>query len=103
MKKRITAVLVLAAGLTTVVATLTGGAAGGTDRTAAKSITVWLQTDAQADNWKPIVAAATAAFQKENPGVSVNIQYQTWGAHLQKFDASLAGGEGPRGVGRGDT
>jgi N,N'-diacetylchitobiose transport system substrate-binding protein len=103
MKKRTFAVLALAAGLATAVATVSGGAAGGTSRTAAKSITVWLQTDAQADNWKPIVAAATAAFQKDNPGVSVNVQYQTWGAHLSKFDAGLAGSNVPDVIEMGNT
>jgi N,N'-diacetylchitobiose transport system substrate-binding protein len=103
MRMRIFAVLALAAGLATVVATVSGGAAGGTSRTTAKSITVWLQTDAQADNWKPIIAAATAAFQKTNPGVDVNIQYQTWGAHLAKFDASLAGSNAPDVIEMGNT
>ena len=65
-------------------------ASGGTQ--AASSITVWLQVDAQATNWEPIVKAANAAFQKDHPGVAVNVQYQTWGNHLQKFDATLAGG-----------
>ena len=103
MKTRIFAVLAVAAGLATVVATMTGGAAGGTSRTAAKSITVWLQTDAQADNWQPIIAAANSQFQKDHPGVSVNIQYQTWGAHLQKFDAALAGGNTPDVIEMGNT
>ncbi len=46
---------------------------------ATNSITVWLQTDAQAANWEPIVKAANAAFQKDHPGVTVNVQYQTLG------------------------
>src|SRR5439155_7539181 len=69
----------------------------------AKSITVWLQTDAQADNWKPIVAAASAAFEKAHPGVSVDVQYQTWPTHLQKFDATLAGGNTPDVIELGNT
>ena len=44
---------------------------------------------------KPIVAAANAAFEAKHPGVTVNVQYQTWGTHLQKFDATLAGGNAP--------
>src|SRR5215468_10262929 len=63
-----------------------GGVSGATK---AKSITVWLQTDAQADNWAPIVKAANASFEKAT-GANVNVQYQTWGTHLQKFDATLA-------------
>src|SRR5438105_8408396 len=71
-------------------------AAGGVSgATRAKSITVWLQTDAQADNWAPIVKATNAQFQSAHAGVSVNVQYQTWGTHLQKFDATLAGGNTP--------
>ena len=76
-------------------------ASGGT--TATNSITVWLQVDAQAANWEPIVKAANAAFQREHPGVAVNIQYQTWGNHLQKFDAALAGGNAPDVIEMGNT
>ncbi len=76
-------------------------ASGGTQ--ASNSITVWLQTDAQATNWEPIVKAANAAFQKDHPGVSVNVQYQTWGTHLQKFDATLAGGNAPDVIEMGNT
>jgi N,N'-diacetylchitobiose transport system substrate-binding protein len=70
---------------------------------ATNSITVWLQTDAQATNWEPIVKAATAQFQKDHPGVAVNVQYQTWGSHLQKFDATLAGGNAPDVIEMGNT
>src|SRR6187200_2404271 len=76
-------------------------ASGGTQAT--NSITVWLQTDAQATNWEPIVKAANAAFQKDHPGVAVNVQYQTWGNHLQKFDATLAGGNAPDVIEMGNT
>jgi N,N'-diacetylchitobiose transport system substrate-binding protein len=64
---------------------------------------VWLQVDAQAANWEPIVKAANAAFQREHPGVAVNVQYQTWGSHLQKFDATLAGGSAPDVIEMGNT
>ncbi len=79
------------------------GAGGVSGATKAKSITVWLQTDAQATNWAPIVAAANAQFQKDHAGVSVNVQYQTWGTHLQKFDATLAGGNTPDVIEMGNT
>src|SRR5205085_927958 len=85
----------LLATLAIVAAVSAGGSSGATSRTAAGSITVWLQVDAQADNWAPIVSAANAAFQADHPGVNVNVQYQTWGTHLQKFDATLAGGNTP--------
>ena len=45
----------------------------------------------------------TAAFQKQHPGVDVNVQYQTWGTHLGKFDATLAGGNTPDVIEMGNT
>ena len=38
------------------------------------------------------MASATSQFQKDHPGWTVDVQYQNWGDHLQKFDATLAGG-----------
>jgi N,N'-diacetylchitobiose transport system substrate-binding protein len=95
MKRR----FILVVGLVAVVAV----AVTATTSAASKSITVWLQTDAQADNWAPIVKAANAQFEKDHPGVSVNVQYQTWGTHLQKFDATLAGGNAPDVIEMGNT
>ena len=98
MRARIIGVAALvAAALAVIAATASGGAA------ATNSITVWLQVDAQAANWEPIVKAANAAFQREHPGVAVNVQYQTWGNHLQKFDATLAGGNAPDVIEMGNT
>jgi len=98
MRARIIGAAVLVGAALAVVAST---ASGGTQ--AASSITVWLQTDAQATNWEPIVNAANAAFQKDHPGVAVNVQYQTWGNHLQKFDATLAGGSTPDVIEMGNT
>ncbi len=78
------AALVVAAGAAT-------GASGGS---AANTLTVWLQVDAQS-GWPEVVAAANAQFKAQNPGWDVDVQYQTWGNHLQKFDAALAGGSAP--------
>jgi len=100
MKVRIIAV---AAAVLAVAASTAAVALSGTEKASAKSITVWLQTDAQADNWAPIVAAANARFEKAHPGVNVNVQYQTWGTHLQKFDATLAGGNAPDVIEMGNT
>src|SRR5581483_2997007 len=80
-----------------------GASVSAPDRAAATTVTVWLQTDAQADNWAPIVAAANAQFQQTHPGVTVDVQYQTWGTHLQKFDATLAGGSSPDVIEMGNT
>jgi N,N'-diacetylchitobiose transport system substrate-binding protein len=94
----------IAVGFVALAALVFAIAAGGVSgATKAKSITVWLQTDAQAANWAPIVAAANAQFQKDHAGASVNVQYQTWGTHLQKFDATLAGGNTPDVIEMGNT
>jgi N,N'-diacetylchitobiose transport system substrate-binding protein len=77
--------------------------ASGAPNAQSATLTVWLQTDAQAANWEPIVKAANAAFQASHPGVTVNVQYQTWGNHLQKLDASLAGGNAADVVEMGNT
>ena len=57
-------------------------------------ITVWLQVDAQ-NGWPEAVTAANRQFQQQHPGVEVKVQYQSWGEHQTKFDASLAGGNAP--------
>jgi N,N'-diacetylchitobiose transport system substrate-binding protein len=79
------------------------GTTSGAPQRKQASLTVWLQVDAQADNWAPIVKAANAEFAKAHPGVDVNVQYQTWGTHLQKFDATLAGGNTPDVIEMGNT
>ena len=84
-------------------AVIASSASGGTSARSASSITVWLQTDAQAANWQPIVNAVNADFQKAHPGVTVNVQFQTWGNHLQKLDATLAGGNAPDVIEMGNT
>ena len=86
-----------------VIAVIASTASGATSARSASSITVWLQVDAQAANWEPIVKAANAQFQKDHPGVTVNVQYQTWGTHLQKLDATLAGGNAPDVIEMGNT
>ena len=74
----------------------------GVSATKASSITVWLQVDAQS-GWPTAVAAANKAFEAQNPGVTVNVQYQQWNTHLQKFDATLAGGNTPDVIEMGNT
>ena len=85
-----------------VLAVIASTASGGTSASTA-SITVWLQTDAQGGAWENIVKAANAQFQREHPGVTVDVQFQTWGTHLQKFDATLAGGNVPDVIEMGNT
>ena len=82
-----------------VAATSATGASGGS---AADTLTVWLQVDAQS-GWPDVVAAANAQFKAQNPGWDVDVQYQTWGTHLQKFDATLAAGNAPDVIEMGNT
>jgi N,N'-diacetylchitobiose transport system substrate-binding protein len=82
------------AALVAAVAVSTVGATGASGGAAANTLTVWLQVDAQS-GWPEVVAAANAQFKAANPGWDVDVQYQTWGTHLAKFDASLAGGNAP--------
>ncbi|HEY2328101.1 MAG TPA: extracellular solute-binding protein [Gaiellaceae bacterium] len=88
MKRRsLVALCLIAVSIAAIAAVSTSAkAAGG-------SITVWLQTDAQS-GWPDVVASATNQFQSDHPGWTVNVQYQTWGDHLQKLNADLAGGSG---------
>src|SRR5437868_12013764 len=98
--KRYVASFALAAAL---VAVSTAAArTDGPARASASKITVWLQVDAQT-GWPDLVASTNAAFQKAHPGTSVDVQYQTWGDHLGKFDATLAGGNVPDVIEMGNT
>jgi N,N'-diacetylchitobiose transport system substrate-binding protein len=76
-----------------VAAAVAATTSGATKKASASSITVWLQTDAQS-GWADVVAAANQKFQADHPGVTVNVQYQSWGDHLQKLDTVLAAGGG---------
>jgi len=100
MKRRSIVALSVVAVLAAAVLTATSVAA--TTKATASSITVWLQVDAQS-GWPGVVAAANQQFQSDHPGTSVNVQYQNWGDHLQKFDATLAGGNGPDVIEMGNT
>jgi N,N'-diacetylchitobiose transport system substrate-binding protein len=98
MNVRVFAAAALVAALS-VVAVGVSGASGGS---AANTLTVWLQVDAQS-GWPEVVAAATTQFKAQNPGWNVDVQYQTWGTHLSKFDATLAGGNTPDVIEMGNT
>jgi len=98
MNVRVFAAAALVAALA-VVAVGVSGASGGSS---ANTLTVWLQVDAQS-GWPDVVAAANAQFKAQNPGWDVDVQYQTWGTHLAKFDATLAGGKSPDVIEMGNT
>jgi len=99
VRRHLIVALCLAAAAASVVATSVSGA---TSKAAADNITVWLQVDAQS-GWPDVVAAATKQFQTDHPGATVDVQYQTWDTHLQKFDATLAGGNTPDVIEMGNT
>ena len=98
MRLRVFVAVVMAAALGVVAAT---ASASGHKQQAGK-ITVWLQVDAQS-GWPDVVAAANQQFQADHPGTSVEVQYQNWGDHLQKFDATLAAGNTPDVIEMGNT
>jgi N,N'-diacetylchitobiose transport system substrate-binding protein len=98
MRFRIFVAAVLVVALGVVAAT----ASAGGQRAAANKLTVWLQVDAQS-GWPDVVAAANQQFAKDHPGWTVDVQYQNWGDHLQKFDATLAGGNSPDVIEMGNT
>src|SRR2546428_1641286 len=98
MRLRVVAAAAVAVLLGLVAAT----ASASPQKAQANKLTVWLQVDAKT-GWPDVVAAANQQFQKDHPGWSVNVQYQNWGDHLQKFDATLAGGNGPDVIEMGNT
>src|SRR3954452_22227999 len=94
---------IVALGLVVVLAaSLVAATSGATKKATANSITVWLQVDAQS-GWPDVVAAANQKFQANHPGTTVNVQYQNWGDHLQKFDATIAGNSAPDVIEMGNT
>jgi N,N'-diacetylchitobiose transport system substrate-binding protein len=94
--------VVAAAALVAALAVVAVGASGASGGSAANTLTVWLQVDAQS-GWPEVVAAANAQFKAQNPGWDVDVQYQTWGTHLAKFDATLAGNSAPDVIEMGNT
>src|SRR3954452_13033036 len=93
----------LAAGLlVAMLAVAASTASGGTSSRHATKLVVWLQNDAQ-NGWPEAVALANRTFKAQHPDVDVDVQYQTWGAHLTKLDAGLAGGDAPDVIELGNT
>jgi len=98
MRLRVIGAALLVAALGVVAAT----ASASSGRAQANKLTVWLQVDAQS-GWPTIVAAATQQFEQQNPGWTVDVQYQNWTDHLQKFDATIAGNDTPDVIEMGNT
>ncbi|MFE5853838.1 extracellular solute-binding protein [Streptomyces sp. NPDC056500] len=65
-------------------------------------LTVWLAVDAR-ESWPGMVKSANERFNKEHPGVDVEIQYQQWPSKNQKLDAVLAGRDTPDVVEMGNS
>ncbi|HEV3478524.1 MAG TPA: extracellular solute-binding protein [Gaiellaceae bacterium] len=101
MERRLIGALALAAALLiSAVAASAGSSAP--DRQAATKLVVWLQNDAES-GWKDVVAATNNTFRSRHSDVEVDVQYQTWGDHLTKFDAAIAGGNAPDVIEFGNT
>src|SRR5438067_12763317 len=94
--------VVVAAALAVALGVMAATAGASTGRQQANKLTVWLQVDAQS-GWPDVVANANQQFQSDHPGWTVDVQYQNWGDHLQKFDATLAGGNTPDVIEMGNT
>jgi N,N'-diacetylchitobiose transport system substrate-binding protein len=101
MKGRTIIAAVLVAALAVSVSTAAGAVRSPSGRTA-KTLTVWLQVDAQS-GWPDVVAAANKQFESDHAGYNVVVQYQGWPDHLQKFDATLAANNSPDVIEMGNT
>ena len=94
--------IIAAAAIVAVLGVVAATASAGTSRQTANKLTVWLQVDAQS-GWPDLVAAANQQFQADHPGWTVDVQYQNWGDHLQKFDATIAANTSPDVIEMGNT
>jgi N,N'-diacetylchitobiose transport system substrate-binding protein len=101
MRRRYLGALALVAALTISAITAAAGTTSPQRQTATK-VVIWLQNDAES-NWASVVAATNNAFRARHRDVEVDVQYQTWGDHLTKFDAALAGGSAPDVIELGNT
>lgn len=105
MKRKIAVAAALSA---TLFAAACGSDSGGStpDANAAvdgkgKTLKVWLMVDAQS-GWKNVVDDANTRFT-EATGAQVQVEYQQWGDHLAKKDATLAGNDVPDVMELGNT
>jgi N,N'-diacetylchitobiose transport system substrate-binding protein len=101
MKRRSLGALALAAALLVSAVAASAGSSS-PDRQSATKLVIWLQNDAES-GWKDVVTATNNTFRSRHSDVDVDVQYQTWGDHLTKFDAALAGGTAPDVIELGNT
>jgi N,N'-diacetylchitobiose transport system substrate-binding protein len=92
-----------AAALAVAVAAGAPTAGARTDGATATTLRVWLMTDAEGPEWAAVLAAANRTFEAQHPDVNVKVEIQTWGDHLTKLDAALAGNRAPDVVELGNT
>ena len=101
MKKRLLGALALAAALLVSAVAASAGSSS-PDRQTATKVVIWLQNDADS-GWKQMVTSTNDAFKAKHRDVDVDVQYQSWGDHLTKFDAALAAGAAPDVIELGNT
>jgi N,N'-diacetylchitobiose transport system substrate-binding protein len=97
VKRTVVSATALTAALTLAV-TACSSSGSGSDKTGlstdgkGKTITVWLQSDAQT-GWPAVVTQATDRFEKAT-GATVKIQWQQWSNYTTKLDSTFAGSTG---------
>ena len=110
MKRKIAAVAALATVLTAAACSSSATTAKTPAKAAAsvlstdgkgKTITVWMQQDAQ-KGWPDVVAAAEKEFTAAT-GAKVNIEWQTWTDYTTKVDPALASNNAPDAIELGNT
>jgi N,N'-diacetylchitobiose transport system substrate-binding protein len=99
VKRTILGVATLGASALLVLSACSSGSSSSDDQPAAlatdgagKTVTVWLQSDAQ-KGWPDVVAQANQRFEKDT-GAKVSVQYQQWSNYTTKLDSTFAGSSG---------
>lgn len=99
MKRTVVTAAVIAVTAVMTVSACSSGKSSGGGSTAVmstdgkgKTITVWLQSDAQ-KGWPAVVDAANAEFEKQT-GAKVTVQWQQWNNYTTKLDSTFAGSTG---------
>jgi N,N'-diacetylchitobiose transport system substrate-binding protein len=104
VKRRIVAVTTLAAAAAVIASACSSSSPSGTQPStskaagllstngAGKTISVWLQSDAQ-KGWPDVVNQANQRFEQAT-GAKVNVQWQQWSNYTTKLDSTFAGSAG---------
>ena len=66
-----------------------GGGSGATTDGKGKTVTVWLQSDAQ-KGWPAVVDQANSRFEQQT-GAKVKVEWQQWSNYTTKLDSTFAG------------